>query len=472
MAVAQNLENLMQSNGIQTLLNNPKTSETSSVIDTSFLFEELRRTFAKSGEPVDVDFRKMVDWLRLGDQLTHQLHPYPAKLLPHIAHFFLRCRPSSHSGLVLDPFCGSGTVALEASMADCIPLVADANPFALLLTKVKTTAFNSQQLREATAKIVERAKRLRTAPVVQVVNDEKWYAKEVKVRLEILLRSIREFDDPDLQDFFLICFSMTARKVSRIDPAISVPVQLRAKESFSAAHKARIAEQLSWIENARPIDEFFRICHANIDRVEVTNRLNPKRLTAIVVGNDARHVSDNEIVKEGVPLVISSPPYGTAQKYVRASSLALNWLGLAEPAGLSSLEWKSIGREHSPAYRNENAKDLLPSQFEDLLFSAGKINPLREKITRQYLLELKASLIEMQRATSGGGRVVIVIGNNQVCGMTLRTDEFISQTMQSMGLKLELSLVDQIKSRGLLTKRNSTASVIAREHILVFSKPL
>lgn len=356
-------------------------------------------------------------------------------------------------------------------MAECVPLVADANPFALLLTKVKTTPFNTQQLREVTAKIVERAKRLRTAPVVPVVNDEKWYAKEVKIRLEILLRAIREFDDPFLQDFFLICFSMTARKVSRIDPAISVPVQLRSKDSFSPAQKARIALQLSWVENARPVDEFFRICHANIDRVEVTNKLNPKRLAAIVVGNDARHVSNNEIVQTGVPLIISSPPYGTAQKYVRASSLALNWLGLVEPDGLSSLEWKSIGREHSPAYRKENSKDLLPLQFEKLLAEAQKINPLRERITRQYLLELKSSLMEMQRASAKGGRLVLVIGNNEVCGMTLRTDEFISQTMQDLGLKLELSLVDQIKSRGLLTKRNSTASVIAREHILVFSKP-
>jgi hypothetical protein len=37
-------------------------------------------------------------------------------------------------------------------------------------------------------------------------------------------------------------------------------------------------------------------------------------------------------------------------------------------------------------------------------------------------------------------------------------------------MTLELSLIDHIKSRGLMTKRNQTASVIAREAVLVFRK--
>jgi tRNA G10 N-methylase Trm11 len=48
--------------------------------------------------------------------------------------------------LVLDPFCGSGTVALEASIHGFLPLVADANPLALLLTKVKTTPYCIEKL--------------------------------------------------------------------------------------------------------------------------------------------------------------------------------------------------------------------------------------------------------------------------------------------------------------------------------------
>ncbi|WP_312530020.1 hypothetical protein [Comamonas sp.] len=439
-------------------------------IDTTLLFHELKRTYAKTGDSVPVDFRRLVSWLKIGDQLTHHIHPYPAKLLPHIAHFFLRCNSGHPISHVLDPFCGSGTVALEASILGYTSFVADANPFASLLTNVKTTAYNVDALREGVARITERACRLRTAPSISVVNAEKWYTPKVKLRLEILLRAINEYDEPSIKNFFLVCFSGTARKLSCIDPAISVPVKLKPKNSFSQRQNEKILERLFFIENAKPADEFFRICHENIERVEVANRANPLRTTAIIVGNDARAIKADSLPAPGIPLIITSPPYGTAQKYVRASSLSLNWLGLAEPRQLSTLEGQSIGREHSPAYRNETGHGVLPEDFQKFIEQVHRINPLRSLITRQYLLELRAALTSMYVATSRGGRIVLVIGNNQVCGKTLFTNRYISEVMTELGCEHELDLVDQIKSRGLLTKRNGTASVIAKEYVLVFRK--
>jgi hypothetical protein len=65
---------------------------------------------------------------------------------------------------------------------------------------------------------------------------------------------------------------------------------------------------------------------------------------------------------------------------------------------------------------------------------------------------------------------VLVIGNNQVCGLTLSTNEYIANAMHELGCQDELVLIDQIKSRGLLTKRNKSAAIIAREFIMVFKK--
>ena len=107
---------------------------------------QMMDEYHKNQTPIDIDFRKLIHWLRAGDQLTHQIHPYPAKLLPHIAYFFLKAHKNLTQKLVLDPFCGSGTVALEASIHGFLPLVADANPLALLLTKVKTTPYCIEKL--------------------------------------------------------------------------------------------------------------------------------------------------------------------------------------------------------------------------------------------------------------------------------------------------------------------------------------
>jgi methylase of polypeptide subunit release factors len=154
-------------------------------VDTTFLLEELKRRYRKSSQAVDVSFREMVSWVKQGDQFTHLLHPYPAKLLPHIAHFFAHASGLRRTGLsVLDPFAGSGTVALETSLAGANSLIADANPLALLLAKVKTTPYETDVLIDQARRLNQRISSIRTAPQVALVNSETWYAPATKLALE------------------------------------------------------------------------------------------------------------------------------------------------------------------------------------------------------------------------------------------------------------------------------------------------
>lgn len=445
--------------------------------DTSDVFADLCRRYRSCGKSVEVDFRSLVEWVRLGDQLTHQLHPYPAKLLPNIAHFFVRAK-SLHrrKAMVLDPFCGSGTVALEATMAGHAALVADANPLALLIARVKTTPYDVASLRDAAQRVCARARRLKSAPPIGVVNEHLWYTPERKRALEIVSRAVHELEDESIRDFFRVCFSVLVRKLSFADPAISVPVRLRVKENLSDHHSARITARLKWLESAEAVAEFERICTANIDRVEETNLALPGRRAAVNVGDDARSLRAPAGFQTGrlragsVPLIITSPPYGSAQKYVRASSLSLNWLGLTHPDELAALEQQSIGREHAPSYSYRDLPDVLPKAYKDLCTRIARKNQTRGRITLEYLHDMRLALIEMARVTAKGGKVILVVGNNQVCEESLRNDEFASQVLQEAGMELQLSLIDHIKSRGLMTKRNKTASLISRESVLVFSK--
>lgn len=452
-----------------------RTASRSGGVDTSLLYEELRRQFQASKRPVSTDFRALVSWVKVGDQRTHLLHAYPAKLLAHIAHFFVHAGSLSGVGArVLDPFCGSGTVALEASMSGRLPLVADANPMARLLTRVKTTPYAPEELLAEAVDILRRARRYRTAPTVEIVNSTLWYSVSRKRELEILRRAVFEVEDDAMRDFFLVCFSVTCRKLSYADPAISVPVRLKEKDGRTAAANKEIVQRLSKIDSADHLEEFGNVCLANIQRVARTNAEFPDRAGAMVVGDDARKLMNEQgdhLATGTVDLVITSPPYGSAQKYVRSMSLSLNWLGLASPQQLVNLEQKTIGREHLPqhaAYAEPPQKFSRP--FEAFLAKIAKIHPLRAKINRTYLSELRSSLSEISRVLAMGGYAVIVIGNNTVCGHAMATDKFISECMNEFGMLLELHLTDSIKSRGLLTKRNGGAAAIARESILVFKK--
>jgi hypothetical protein len=112
----------------------------------------------------------------------------------------------------------------------------------------------------------------------------------------------------------------------------------------------------------------------------------------------------------------------------------------------------------------------IPPQFASLLEDIKSINNLRYQITGQYLHDMRHALEEATRVLTPDGRLILVLGNNNVCGKQLRNDEYCIEILEGLGLQLDLSLVDNIKSRGLLTKRNSTASAILRESVLVFSK--
>lgn len=452
-----------------------RTATRTGSVDTSLLYEEFRRQFQVSKRPVNTDFRALVSWVKVGDQRTHLIHSYPAKLLAHIAHFFVHASALSGVGArVLDPFCGSGTVALEASMSGRQALVADANPMARLLTRVKTTPYSPEELLTETVEILRRARRYRTAPAVDIVNSALWYSASRKKELEILRRSVFEIENDEMRDFFLVCFSATCRKLSYADPAISVPVRLKQRTGRTAAANKEIAQRLKKVDSADHLEEFGNVCLANIQRIVRTNAEFPDRTTARSVGDDARSLVDEQgapLAPGTVDLVITSPPYGSAQKYVRSMSLSLNWLGLASPQQLTAIEQKTIGREHLPQHA---AAAEQPAKFsrslEILLGKIAKVNPLRARINRTYLSELKSSLREISRVVALDGHAVIVIGNNTVCGHTMATDKFISECMDEFGMSLELHLTDSIKSRGLLTKRNGGTAAIARESILVFKK--
>jgi hypothetical protein len=170
-------------------------------------------------------------------------------------------------------------------------------------------------------------------------------------------------------------------------------------------------------------------------------------------------------------MILTSPPYVGAQKYIRASSLSLGWLGLLEGKSLRQLEDANIGREHFPMKgRCDHVQTGLPEADEQIGRIARR-NPLRARITATYLVEMQASLRESARVLKAGGHLVLVAGNNHVCGQEFHTQSHLSEIIENLGLRPRLKLVDAIRSRGLMTRRNATASVITREWVLLFQKP-
>ncbi|MCL4547676.1 MAG: site-specific DNA-methyltransferase, partial [Bacteroidetes bacterium] len=72
----------------------------------------------------------------------HQLGPYIGKIRPSLARKLV-LKYSESGDLIWDPFCGSGTIALECKLLGRNTIATDTNPYACSLTRAKLNSPNS-----------------------------------------------------------------------------------------------------------------------------------------------------------------------------------------------------------------------------------------------------------------------------------------------------------------------------------------
>ncbi len=436
--------------------------------DIEKTLQDYYQSFLKDGEPISVNFRTLVPELKKAERYTHLIHSYPAKLLANIPYFFFATDTLCPvNGTVLDPFCGTGTVLLEAALSGRNALGADANPLAELITGVKAVYIPSEELLKTLEAILYRARRYRKA-VTHPEAIAVWYSPSSLRQLTNLQRAINEIDDLRKKKFFELCFSGLARKVSFADPAISVPVHWNPERfSSNPGRKEEVRKKLEMLKIVDVYEKFELVSKANIERVASLKGMIAEGVSTRIVSNDARHLG---LAANSVDMILTSPPYAGAQKYIRASWLNLYWLNLVKLNDIRELKTHNIGRED---YRQDEVfesytgiaaadkvlKDLYENGYTKRAFLAAN-----------YLNEMKVALDECCRVLRTGGYMVIVIGNNTVCKRQFDTQDYLTSYLKGKGMKLQYKLIDDIKSYGLMTKRNKTADKISREWILVFKK--
>ena len=98
------------------------------------------------------DFRK--DFTKYSN---HGFHTYPAMMIPQVARRLIRTY-GKNAKVLLDPFVGSGTALLEATLHNNFEKAygIDINPLALLISKVKTTPIDPNLLLKEYHKLMEK----------------------------------------------------------------------------------------------------------------------------------------------------------------------------------------------------------------------------------------------------------------------------------------------------------------------------
>jgi len=277
--------------------------------------------------------------------------------------------------------------------------------------------------------------------------------------------------------------------MSRADPKVSPPVRLSAKK-FPGTQEAVVKTKLAQKRRFEAPTLFRKAVKRNIERMQelwsVSDRTRSSK-TVQVVGSDARNLTRSPYIGKGrldttqsrplmdnsIGMVITSPPYINAQKYTRTTKFELWWLELIKESAeaLGNFDRQLIGTERVPydeyveitAVGNTTADALLQQIFD--------IESLRAGIVSKYFNDMRLALREVKRVLRPEGYCILVVGNNAIFKQVIPNNQILAEMAQEEGFELEAMLVDKIRSRGLITKRHETASMIADEWIILLRKP-
>ena len=262
-----------------------------------------------------------------------------------------------------------------------------------------------------------------------------WFPRQNQSALGKLREAIdRRLADGDVRDFFRICLAVTVRRCSFADPDVPPPVRL-APDRYPAGspRHARAEAHRAKVLSLDPLGIFRHVAERNIARMErlwARWQQTPAPVPAHVIGSDARHIGlgiigeGGRLADEGphVPdgyfgAVITSPPYGSAQKYVRNTKLEMIWLGLVAESDIAHLDYSSIGTEKSRHADYSELQQDPDGEINAIVEEIAYRSPYRAALTLRYLGDIREALREASRILRVVGHLVIVVGDNLLAGI-------------------------------------------------------
>ncbi len=343
-------------------------------------------------------------------QFTHGIHTYPAMMIPQIARRLIYLYGKDAKTL-LDPFMGSGTSLVEASLTNQIKEAYgfDLNPLAFLISKVKTTPLNIENLDKELSNIIK-SKNYKELPKFK--NIEFWFKPKVIEQLAIIKTAIKKINDKDIKDFFLVCFSETVRNVSNTRNGEFKLYRMSDKDLIK--------------HNPYVISEFERIALKNMKGMKEYVKARQKTKT---IPQNYSSMKELPLSPESIDLIVTSPPYGdskTTVAYGQFSRLALQWLDYEDVA---SLDNRLLGGKAS----KELEIKINSPTLKEIIKRIAEIDGKRAKEVLSFYEDFDKCVIQLDRVMTKNGFVCFVVGNRTVKGINIPTDKIMTEMFKARG---------------------------------------
>jgi len=260
---------------------------------------------------------------------VHGIHEYRGKFNPQVCRALINILGVPDGGVLLDPFCGSGTTLVEAAHRGVRGIGTDLNPLAVFIANAKLQALvtPAAKFSDALDRILRRDCRV---SVDENCNPrrrylEAWFEPAILTQIERMRISVEE-EEPNIGTFFLVVGSNLLREFSLQEPA-----DLRIRRRVSANVTKPFVE--AFAQSAR--EAIRKLASA---QAVIGTDLLPGRAYL----QDNRSLTELEM-PDKADAAITSPPYATALPYIDTQRLSLVWLNLIAPDQIAKVDAELTG---------------------------------------------------------------------------------------------------------------------------------
>lgn len=395
---------------------------------------------------------------------VHSLGRYPSKFIPEIPRWAVDSfsRPGD---LVLDPFSGSGTTAVEAILQGRRTIGTDVSPYASLLGKAKTCWFDSRELMEVAGQFesdVRSGLKGIDAEPRSFPLDDFWFPRKALEQIAACQKYISTSVPPQFSDFMTAVLSTIVRSTSFQDEG-QIKVKRDPKKVLHGT-----PEPFALLPEA--------IRKSAARKAEYLSLLKEKP-DCRIVNVSANELVSRQILRAGcVDLIVTSPPYINAMNYPMTHRAESFVLGLLDPQTHTVHERRYFGSErvysHEYSKVSQFATGLFP-HFDQLNAALAKIHdgePKRSFIAYRFFSLMFQTLSSLSDALKQGGIIVLVAGRNTIKGVPLDTVGLLGSMLEACGLTRRLSFEYEIIKNAFKLTRHATADIIKRDGVLVYEK--
>jgi hypothetical protein len=340
------------------------------------------------------------------ERASHGFHAYPAGMHPDAARAVISAHPGA---AVHDPFCGGGTVLVEALLNGRAASGTDLSPIATLVTTARTSGPEHAGPLRSTSRRITDAARLRTETVIPEVCAD-WYEPHVADEIGRLRDGILAVED-------------AATRVRLFAVLSSIVVKASFRESDTAnrrqtTHRPPGTTAILFHKKARELGRM-------LDAMPQSREVLVREADASVVGPPP-----------GTGLVLTSPPYPGVYDYLPMQQLRYAWLDVAPRESAMAAE---LGSRRS--FRARGRREAFKVWRED---------------TARWIAA-------QARTMAPGARLAVNVGDGLVGGRLVDSLAPTLEAMQRAGL--------EVVARASADRPDHARDSVRVEHIALAEKP-